>query len=96
MASPAQIPIDTIDVNIAFLLDGTVNRAPVSMTQDVDDEGRIIFNFSAEVHGIPQYEVADSAYNAPFFAIEAKDRAGNAYRQTASYAKFIAPGRLDL
>jgi|GEM_PF-6139503 len=96
VASPAQIPIDTIDVNIAFLsLDGTVNRAPVSMTQDVDEEGRIIFKFSAEVHGIPQYEKTDSSYNAPFFAIEAKDRAGNAYKQTASYAKFIAPGSLN-
>ena len=58
----------------------------------LDDEGRIYFEFEADIQGLPTIAADDPKYAAPFFAFKVSDQAGNEFAHAMSYAQFVAPG----
>lgn len=92
VASYAQVPSDTITIDVMLLEEGSVRYVPVNWEQRIDKAGKMYISFRAEISNIPHYSEDHEAFAAPYFGLRVQDRIGNVFQQELSYAKFVAPG----
>ena len=93
VASQLQSQADTVRVEIAFHHEGVPQKVSLPVRKIVEQEtGRIYFEFSTTIKGLPKIAPDDPRFGADFFAFRVVDQAGNQYRTIESYAQFVAPG----
>ncbi len=91
-ASKLQDPAETLKIDVFFDYGDFQLPFSLPVERKLDDEGRIYFEFEANVQGLPAIAADDPKYAAPFFAFKVSDQAGNEFGHAMSYAQFVAPG----
>ena len=94
-AGQSQIEDNDLKVDVIFYHEGPDNEISVPIQRKKDETtGVIYYEFETNFSDFPKISPDDEKYSQTFFEFRITDKAGNQFRQSQSYAQFIAPGSM--